>query len=419
MYNKDNFKKKTVISLCIAFFCTAVLGYSMYSYYYEYLSWDNIGLIVLYTILGILSFSGLVAATLILKGNKALAVALKCLISAAVFTGVQFGVAFFINNFLGFGGYLENIIMHSNEFAIKITYTLLGIMVGIIISIILKSLTKIKILPLLQAVILILPIISGLWSLRNIRPAAPNGPKLDLTGYELVFEDEFKGTELNEDIWRHRAVGARRGGFNSPETVEVKDGNLILTAEYLKDGTMGKGWYGGMVALNEKYCKGYFEIKCKVSAGGGFWSAFWLQADHPYEAVFSKGGVGGAEIDIFEAFGWGKKAKHGSVEHNLHCAGVDGKEEGFQSKHLGSFYGKDIFEEYNTYGLMWTDEEYIFYINGVETTRSTFGNGVSEVPEEVIVSLEIPEVDLLDVLDKETYRSQFIVDYVRIYQLAD
>ncbi len=226
MYNKDNFKKKTVISLCIAFFCAAVLGYSMYSYYYEYLSWDNIGLIVLYTILGILSFSGLVAETLILKGNKPLAVALKCLISAAVFTGVQFGVAFFINNFLGLGGYLEDIIiMHSNEFAIKITYTLLGLMVGIIISIILKSLTKIKFLPLLQAVILILPIISGLWSLRNIRPTTPNGPKLNHTGYELVFEDEFKGTELNEDIWRHRSVGARRGGFNSPETVEVKDGN--------------------------------------------------------------------------------------------------------------------------------------------------------------------------------------------------
>ena len=48
------------------------------------------------------------------------------------------------------------------------------------------------------------------------------------------------------------------------------------------------------------YCKGYFEIRCKVNAGSGYWSAFWLQADSPYTASVSKGGVGGAEIDIFE-----------------------------------------------------------------------------------------------------------------------
>ncbi|MBQ2812874.1 MAG: hypothetical protein IJE63_06420, partial [Clostridia bacterium] len=59
---------------------------------------------------------------------------------------------------------------------------------------------------------------------------------------------------------------------------------------------------------------------------------------------------------------------------------------------------------------------YIFYINGVETVRSTFGDGVSQVEEQVRVSLCIPTAEKLEMLDKETYNNSFVIDYVRIYQ---
>lgn len=247
-------------------------------------------------------------------------------------------------------------------------------------------------------------------------PTKPNGEELDLTGYTLVFEDEFEYQEFDTDVWEYRASGARRGGFNAPSQVTLRDGNMILTGEYRKDGQYGEGWYTGMVRLKEWYCKGYFEIRCKVNRENHFWSAFWLQASAPYTASVSKGGVGGAEIDIFESVNTGKYFDSDAVSHNIHCAGVDGVQEGYQSANLGSFYGSNIYDEYNTYGVKWTDTEYIFYINGVETRRSSFGNGVSEVLEEVIVSLEIPGADKLSELDKDTYKTEFIVDYVRIYQ---
>ena len=247
-------------------------------------------------------------------------------------------------------------------------------------------------------------------------PQKPHGDELDLTGYSLVFEDEFDYQEFDTDVWEYRASGARRGGFNAPSQVTLRDGNMILTGEYRKDGQYGEGWYTGMVRLKEWYCKGYFEIRCKVNRENHFWSAFWLQASAPYTASVSKGGVGGAEIDIFESVNTGKYFDSDAVSHNIHCAGVDGVQEGYQSANLGSFYGSNIYDEYNTYGVKWTDTEYIFYINGVETRRSSFGNGVSEVLEEVIVSLEIPGADKLSELDKDTYKTEFVVDYVRIYQ---
>lgn len=247
-------------------------------------------------------------------------------------------------------------------------------------------------------------------------PTTPRGEALDLTGYSIVFEDEFDGNALNTDVWKIRSNGPRRGGFNSDSQIEVVDGNLVITGEYLEDGTYGEGWYAGMVSLRERYCKGYFEIRCKVNAGSGFWSAYWIQAEHPYEAEYSQGGIGGCEIDIFESMSYDNFIGRDAVSQTVHCAGVDGVQEGYQSNNLGAFYGKNIYDEYNTYGLEWTDEEYIFYINGVETRRTSFGNGVSEVPEEVIVSLEIPNAEEFEGLDKETYKSEYIIDYVRIYQ---
>lgn len=250
-------------------------------------------------------------------------------------------------------------------------------------------------------------------------PARPLGDELDLTGYSLVFEDEFEGNALNTNVWDYRGSGPRRGGFNAESQVKVENGKMIMTGEYQTDGTYGEGWYTAMIKLKERYCKGYFEIRCILNEGSGFWSAFWLQADAPYTASISKGGIGGAEIDIMESYNDETHKRYNSIGQTIHCAGVDGVQEGYQSERLGYYTGNNIHQEYNTYGLMWTDDEYIFYINGVETARSSFGNGVSQVAEDVIVSLEIPDETQLAALDKDTYHTEFIVDYVRIYQIAE
>ena len=247
-------------------------------------------------------------------------------------------------------------------------------------------------------------------------PTTPRGPELDLADYSLVFYDEFDGDTLDETVWKHRGVGPRRSGYNSASQAEVRDGNLVITGEYLTDGEYGEGWYTGAVSLKEWYKQGYFEIRCICNDSPAYWSAFWIQANGPYTASISQGGVGGAELDIFESMGYGEGLKHNSVTQTIHCSGVDGVQEGFQSANLGAFYGNNIHEEYNTYGLEWTEDEYIFYINGVETTRSTFGNGVSQVLEEVIVSLEIPDGEQLADFDKDEFKTEFIVDYVKIYQ---
>ena len=248
-------------------------------------------------------------------------------------------------------------------------------------------------------------------------PVNPHGQELNLDGYELVLYDEFEGNTLNEELWFHKGQGRQGDSLYSSEQVSLRDGNLVITGEYKEDGKFGAGWYGAEVGANQKFKNGYFEIRCICNDDPGMWSAFWIQAGHPYEAEYSQGGIGGAEIDIFESCRYDEPSGP-CVVQTIHCAGVDGVQEGFQSARLGFFKGNNITKEYNTYGLEWTEDEYIFYVNGVETARTSFGNGVSQVEETLLMSLCVPGAEKQATFDKDTYHTEYIIDYVKVYQKA-
>ena len=217
----------------------------------------------------------------------------------------------------------------------------------------------------------------------------PSGQHLNLAGYELVMEDHFDGDELDLSTWAYRGNGARSGGFMSPGQVFVEDGNLVIRAEYLEDGEYGAGWYAGMIRTIEEYTRGYFEIRCIVSKGGGFWSAYWLNSRGMESAEASNGGIGGAEIDIFESGNSESNIfNRNSVSHAVHVGGYG---DGLRSENEGSFKVPKPYTQYNTYGMEWNEDEYIFYINGVESTRTAWQSGVSQAPEYVIISEELPD----------------------------
>ena len=273
-----------------------------------------------------------------------------------------------------------------------------------------------------RGLIATLSVISSLFSfLMTGEPLTPYGDELDLTGYSIVFEDEFDGDELNWNEWRPRGIGVQEYYFTTADQVSVNDGNLYITAEY-KDGEYGAGWYTGSIALQERYTYGYYEVRAICNNDGAFNSAFWLQSDHSYDPEYSLGGPGGAEIDILENLGY--REGFSASKNTIHCAGIDGPDdEGIDTFHMPFFYtDNNMFTEYNTYGMMWTEDEYIFYLNGVETVRTSFANGVCETPIDVILSLGGPghaksgQLPFFNKLEKD-YKSIFTVDYVRIYQL--
>ena len=259
--------------------------------------------------------------------------------------------------------------------------------------------------------------------------------KLDLSNMELVFEDDFD-SGIDPSVWvTEPDTPERRGGYWDPSQCFTQDGNLIIRTEYKEDGAYGPGWYTGTcssVGLRE-FTYGYFEARCKAPAAGGLWSAFWLQSETMGDET--EGGKNGAEIDVMESPYYNDPKKDTETYRNttMHTIHIDGYGDKHQSKGSGEFrVDRDMYNEFNTYGVLWTPDEYVFYINGQETWRTDFG--VSQSPEFLLLTVEIAGKDGSadpdnqnnryswsgDIRDNPegTFPVDFVVDYVRVYQLA-
>ena len=135
--------------------------------------------------------------------------------------------------------------------------------------------------------------------------------------------------------------------------------------------------------------------------------------------VYNEDGSGrdGTEIDIFESNCYGDMLNK-AITSNLH---IDGYGDAHQKHGARKFFIKNNpYEEFNTYGLEWNENEYIFYINGVETFRTDFG-GVSQNEEYVILSVEMQGEDGVasERENAPVEGTEFIIDYVKVYQYKD
>lgn len=275
--------------------------------------------------------------------------------------------------------------------------------------------------------------------------------KIDYESMELVFEDEFEGTQLNqtywstEKYWDHDHDYIRHGGYWDAGQISLDgEGFLHITTEYLEDGPHGAGYYTAQLNTRGKVEYGkpedgkghYFEVRCKAPKAQGMWSAFWLLCDS-YDDV-TEGGRNGAEIDVFESPYFYDKTTglnyKSTAFHTLHVDGYSDDHKGLQSPY---YHVGDLYDTFHTYGVYWDDKTYVFYIDGKETWRTKW-NGTPAVDEYMILSCEIsgrmegtgedarPNPSNPNNIykwggqitdnDKDALPADFAVDYVRVYR---
>ena len=254
-------------------------------------------------------------------------------------------------------------------------------------------------------------------------PIRALGPAVDLTGYELVWADEFEGTALDTTKWRgelsevggaERYYGSDNVGndyYSHDSMMTVKDGYLTLSIQKLKGlGDLPDGWYCfdlDSAGLAE-FTYGYFECRCRLSKSKSGNCAFWMNSagsadtSVPHEEA--------VEIDIFESMQYGR-AYQGCVERNMHYF----DETGHQRLHARFFrVGGDPYEEFNTYGMKWDENGYTFYINGKEANHTDFGLCHGKLYLCLCNYMRISDTPSID-----GDSADFTVDYVRVYQRAE
>jgi len=234
---------------------------------------------------------------------------------------------------------------------------------------------------------------------KDTLPPAPAGQ-----AWKLVWNDEFDGEKLDETKW-DVPDNPRRAGFWSPKAVAL-DGKGSLAIKTLKEGDK---FYDACVRTRGKFehAFGYYVARIRLQKQPGHWSAFWMFGSGV--TTVGHGGMDGTEIDIME-----KPWLDDRVQHTLHWDGYGKahKSKGFVSKNPG------IMEGWHTYALLWTPDEYVWYVDGKERWRSNAG-GVCQVPLYLKLSDELQFGGWAGDVRKATLPDEFLTDYVRVYDLVD
>lgn len=237
--------------------------------------------------------------------------------------------------------------------------------------------------------------------------------KITLEGktYDLTFEDEFNGTELDATKWVHSPEWKRQDLNNywddSMTWLDGK-GNLIVGMSYdSKNDRFLSGAVETKGLFEQAY--GYFEIRCTVNTVPGYWTAFWLMGDCVIDET--EGGVNGTEIDIMETPYYKQK----QVQNTLNWDGY-----GSAHKAEGKVSNINIYDgEYHIFSLLWKEDEYVFYVDGNETWRTNAkkAKGICREPLYIIISSETGS--WTGIPNPKDLPDQMKVDYVRVYAQSD
>ncbi len=222
--------------------------------------------------------------------------------------------------------------------------------------------------------------------------------------WTLVWNDEFEGSVLDEARWDVPEY-KRRDALWSKEAVRL-DGKGHLVLDVFRKGS---DYCDGCARTQGKFehAFGYYVARMKMQKRAGHWPAFWLY-NGSVNTVGNEG-MDGTEIDIME-----KPWLDNKVQQTLHW---DGYGEAHKSEGCQALV-KGIMKGWHTFSLLWTPEEYVFYVDGDETWRTKAG-GVCQVPLYIKLSDEIDFGGWCGDIRKEKLPDATLVDYVRVYDLTD
>ncbi|MGN0226993.1 MAG: family 16 glycosylhydrolase [Paludibacteraceae bacterium] len=192
--------------------------------------------------------------------------------------------------------------------------------------------------------------------------------------YQLVWSDEFDGTNLNTDVWNIEVNG--NGGGNQekqyytdrPENLRVEDGNLVIEAR--KEEYNNREYTSARINSRDKRYFKYGKIEARIMfpKGGGTWPAFWMMGNDYRQVGWPKCG----EIDIIEHVGNQPRMASFAV-HTPNKNGSRGNNWSVRS------YMDGLEENYHIYGIEWLEDDF----NGMDRIYFTIdGEQLAMIQEE-------------------------------------
>lgn len=174
---------------------------------------------------------------------------------------------------------------------------------------------------------------------------------------QLLWQETFQTLD-NWNIRERRPWGGEVQQYtNREDNVKVEGGNLKIIGH--KEEFAEAHYTSGRINTRDKYefMYGLIEAKIKLPIGKGFWPAFWLMP-HDYKEPVPWPDCG--EIDILEAVGK-------DPEKVCQCL-ISKNQLGGRSTY--NLKNNDTIADWHVYGLLWKEDELIWYVDGVRVRRT-------------------------------------------------
>jgi beta-glucanase (GH16 family) len=248
--------------------------------------------------------------------------------------------------------------------------------------------------------------------------------QLDDRNWELTWSDEFDGqagSSPDASTWNFD-IGTGQDGWgnqelqyytNRPSNVSLDgSGNLVITAR--RESFGGMPFTSGRINTKDKVDQAYGRIEARIKNpyGPGLWPAFWMLGADIDQVGWPQTG----EIDIMEMRGQIPNVISGS----LHGPGYSGGNP--ISGSYGLQHGR-FDDDFYLYAVEWYPDRIDFFVNDYLYNRITpddaTGEWVFNKPFFLILNVAVGGTYVGFPIDATPFPQQMVVDYVRMYRLAE
>ncbi|MFI2741911.1 family 16 glycosylhydrolase [Zhouia sp. PK063] len=226
---------------------------------------------------------------------------------------------------------------------------------------------------------------------------------------KLIFEDNFDGNSLNENIWNFE-LGKKGWGNDETETYtkknhEVKNGYLTITAKKENDSTYTSTRLTTKGKFEFTY--GTIEMRAKLATGKGIWPAFWMLGS----TIDSVGWPKCGEVDIMEYVG---REPH-TIYTSLHTQASHGNTINTKKTKIDT-----IENGFHTYKANWTPEKIEFSIdNNIVYTFNPKDKNENTWPFDkpffILVNLAVGGNFGGHDVDNSIFPQKYVIDYIKVY----
>lgn len=240
-------------------------------------------------------------------------------------------------------------------------------------------------------------------------------------GYNLVWADEFDGTELNKADWTFElgdgcpnlcGWGNDEKQFYREDNTSIVNGNLVITAKKQKFGTRDYTSSRLITKGKKQFKYGRIDIRAALPEGKGLWPALWMLGSNIDAVSWPACG----EIDIMELAG----DKPNRVVGTVHF-GPDFSQRQYISAEKYLTGNANFQDEFHVFSLNWVADKIEFLVDNevYHTITPASLNGVAYPFNRnffFIFNVAVGGTFPGDPNNTTPFPQSMIVDYVRVFQ---